>query len=270
VFHPFLPPDSWKAVGALSGSWLGGSANMLAIKEALTVPDAVFAPAVVVDTFIAYGWMALLIFLAGFQKRFDRWIGAEDAGSWAVPDLPGGEKTIPLAGALTACLVISALSFAAGSALPPVGTLISGMTWTILTVTTVSLLVSLTGRFRSQGARLEKIGTTILYILLASVGARAPLSSILTAPVFLAVGLMWVLIHGAFLLGASRIFRAPLFLLATASQACLGGPVSAPIVAAVYRPPLAAVGLLLAIVGNIIGTYLGLLVAVICRWIETI
>jgi uncharacterized membrane protein len=43
--------------------------------------------------------------------------------------------------------------------------------------------------------------------------------------------------------------------------------VSAPIVAAVYRPELAAVGLLLAVLGNVFGTYLGLMTARLLQWI---
>jgi len=50
------------------------------------------------------------------------------------------------------------------------------------------------------------------------------------------------------------------FFVATASQANIGGPVSAPVVAAAYQPSLAVVGLLMAIIGNILGTFGGLFV----------
>ena len=46
-----------------------------------------------------------------------------------------------------------------------------------------------------------------------------------------------------------------------ASQACVGGYSSAPLVAAIYHPAMAPVGLLLAVLGNVVGTYLGLAVA---------
>ena len=55
--------------------------------------------------------------------------------------------------------------------------------------------------------------------------------------------------------------RAPLFFLGAASQACVGGYSSAPLVAAIYHPAMAPVGLLLAVLGNVVGTYLGLAVA---------
>jgi uncharacterized membrane protein len=66
---------------------------------------------------------------------------------------------------------------------------------------------------------------------------------------------------------ASRLTRTPLCLLATASQANIGGPASTPVVAAIYEPALAPVGLLLGVFGNVIGTYCGLLCAPLCRWV---
>ena len=76
-----------------------------------------------------------------------------------------------------------------------------------------------------------------------------------------------MLVHGTTLLVAGRLFRIPLGILATASQANIGGLVSAPLVGAVYRRSLAPVGLLLAIDGNAAGTYLGLAAATFCQWV---
>jgi uncharacterized membrane protein len=44
-------------------------------------------------------------------------------------------------------------------------------------------------------------------------------------------------------------------------MANIGGAVSAPIVASVYQPAMAPVGLLMAVLGYILGTYVGLGVA---------
>lgn len=280
LFRPFLPAESWKAVGALSASWTGGSANMLALKEALAVPDPVFAPAVVVDTFFAYAWMALLVFLAGHQERFDRWNRAE-------PPAPGSglrienEDTGRTAGekrlfgtaefsAFAVCSVVAAFSLFAGDALPAVGSAVSHATWTVFLATTLSLACAWAFTRNMKPATrnfCERWGTAILYILLASLGARVRLSAIVEAPLFLAAGGLLLAVHGAVLFLAGRWMKAPLFLLATASQACVGGTVSAPLVAAVYRPAFAALGLLLAVLGNVAGTYIGFLTAQACRWV---
>ncbi len=276
ALQAFLPPESWKAVGALSGSWMGGSANMLAIKEALSTPDSVFAPMIVVDTFLVYGWMALLIFLAGYQDKFDAWNGARTEGikGLDVTFSEGNAQSGALSsviGLLGVSLGLALGSIYIGDRLPAVGAVLSHKTWTVLIVSTSALVFSFWFN-RSQlvnpkaSVFLEKTGMFVLYVLLASMGARAKLTVILDAPVFLLFGLLCLLVHGVILFVGARLLRAPLFLMAAASQSCLGGPISGPLVAAVYRPALAGVGLLLAIIGNVFGTYLGLIVARICQW----
>ena len=82
-----------------------------------------------------------------------------------------------------------------------------------------------------------------------------------------AAGFVVIVVHALVLVLACRVLKAPLFLAAVSSQANLGGVASAPIVAEVYQKGLAPVGLLLAILGNIIGTYLGILTGQICRFL---
>jgi len=268
LFHGALPAEAWKGVGALSGSWIGGSANMLALKEALAVPEDVFAPLIVVDTFLAYGWMAFLIFLAGFQDRFDAWNKA--AGSEHVADeRRTAARPFPWATVPAVALTLALGSFFVGDRLPPLGAVVTRATWTILVVTTAGLLLSLTGRFTAAPERTERWGNFLLYVLLVSMGARARLAAIWETPVFLLMGVVWMLTHGGVLFIVGRLARVPLYLLASASQACVGGPISAPLVTAVYRPALAPLGLLLAVLGNVLGTYLGLAVARVCAWVAS-
>jgi uncharacterized membrane protein len=84
-------------------------------------------------------------------------------------------------------------------------------------------------------------------------------------PIFLIAGATWMLIHAACLLLAARLFRAPMALAAAASQSSIGGPASGPVIAGIYHPDLAPAGLLLAVLGNIAGTFLGLATAQVCH-----
>ena len=77
VFGGMLPEDAWKGFAALSGSWIGGTANMVALKESVGTPDAMLGPIIVVDTVVGYGWMGILIFLSAVQKKFDSWVNAD-------------------------------------------------------------------------------------------------------------------------------------------------------------------------------------------------
>ena len=61
---------------ALTGSWIGGTANMVAMAESVGTPDSLMGPIIVVDTVVGYGWMGILLFFSGWQQRWDRRINA--------------------------------------------------------------------------------------------------------------------------------------------------------------------------------------------------
>ena len=73
IYKPWLPVDSWMGLGALSASWTGGSANMIAVKEAIGVPENIFSVMVIVDSIVCYLWMAIVLQISSFQKEFDAW-----------------------------------------------------------------------------------------------------------------------------------------------------------------------------------------------------
>jgi uncharacterized membrane protein len=285
LFRRWLPEDAWLGFGALSGSWVGGSANMVAAREILGTPDAVFLPMLVVDVVVSYSWMGLLILLAGFQKTFDRWnrsdfalIGAT-AEQTREPDITesgrrgSGSSRFPpfldqnlCVGGLMILLAagVTAIAMACSTFLPQTRG-ISGAAWTILITSIFAILLSLTPLKKLESYGASKIGYAMLYFVLTTMGARANLRDLGSVPVFILAGFVWVFFHFAFMLVMARLTRSPLALVATASQANIGGPVSAPIVAAVYQPSLAPVGLLLGILGNLIGTYAAILCAQLCR-----
>ena len=268
VFQPWLPDDAWKALGALTGTWIGGSANLLAVGTTLGLAPEMQGVVIVVDTIVGYTWMGVLISLAPHQDRFDRWLRADrsrihDVGARlgeraARARAPGVADVTLLVGI---ALTLTAVCLWAGGLLPPVGRVLNPFSWAIVLLTTAGLALSLTPL-----ARLEEVGASTLgyagfYLLLASVGAQADLRKVVAHPQFVLLGVMVIAVHAAVLFLAVRLMRAPLFFFGAASQACIGGYSSAPLVAALYQPSMAPVGLLLAVLGNVLGTYLGLLVA---------
>jgi uncharacterized membrane protein len=134
-------------------------------------------------------------------------------------------------------------------------------------------LVTLLGVFLSltPAARLERYGASrwgylCLYLLLAAMGSKARLQYILQAPLLIVMAYVWVSIHAVILAVYGYAAHVPMFFLVTSSQANIGGTASTPIVAGVYQRRLASLGLLLAIAGNVIGTYAGIAIAQACRW----
>jgi uncharacterized membrane protein len=169
-------------------------------------------------------------------------------------------------------MVMIGLGFAAavlsvnlGRLMPALGdpTIISQTTWAILIVVTGGLLLSLTRLREYEKVGASALGYVGLYLLLTAIGAQGDLRAVLDAPVYLLAGAVWIAIHAAVLLVAARLVRAPLFFVATGSMANIGGAASAPVVAGVYHPALAPVGLLMAVAGYILGIY----GALVCAWL---
>ncbi|MDD4182840.1 MAG: DUF819 family protein, partial [Candidatus Omnitrophica bacterium] len=149
--------------------------------------------------------------------------------------------------------------------LPVITNVISGYTWAIIIVSILGISLSLTPLKKLENFGSQNVGYFILYFVLTSIGARSNISHINSTLILIAAGFLIVILHAIVLLFTSRLLHAPMFLVATASQANIGGVASAPIVAAIYEPGLASVGLLLAILGNILGTYLGIITGQLCH-----
>lgn len=273
LFKPLIGPEFWSGFGALSASWTGGSANMIAVKEALAVPDAVFAPMVIVDTVVPYLWMGIMIAMVGLQPAFDRWNRSDRAildhfGEHAVKHLATHVSRRTVSGIVISLAVACAGSVAAhmiARQMPQIPDVVTSYTWTIMIVTLIGILLSFSPVRTLERSGATRTGYDLLYFVLTAIGAKASVASIGSALVLIAAGLVIVAVHVVFSLVGARLLRAPLFLVAAASQANIGGVASAPVVAEVYHPGLASVGLLLAILGNIVGTWLGIFCAQLCR-----
>jgi len=273
IFKPWLPsPDFWMGFGALSGSWIGGSANMIAVKEAIGTPQEIFLPMVVVDTICPYTWLFLLIVLARYQSAFDKWNKADVSvvEKLTRKHLEVEQQKLPLTvrhGVFMAALAAAGTFLSLGLAgfLPEIEGILTVKAWPIIIATALGIGLSFTPMRGLERRGASKVGYALLYFVLASIGATTNLAALASAPVLIAAGFLWIMIHAIFILGSARIFRAPMSLVAAASQANIGGAASAPVLADIYRPGLAPVGLLLAVLGNIIGTYLGIVCSVLCR-----
>ncbi|HKL87675.1 MAG TPA: DUF819 family protein [Salinibacter sp.] len=258
----FADPEAWKGFAALSGSWIGGTANLVAMKQSFGTPDSTMGPLLVVDVVAGYGWMGVLIFLSAYQDRFDDWIDADtsamDRLNKKMEEAEDTRRPVTLrdlAVMVGLALAATVVGRAVGGWFPTVGGIISASTWAILLVVTVGLALSFTPLQKMEDAGASRMGYFALYLLLTSIGAKADLAAVLDVPLYLLAGIVWILIHIAFLLAAARMINAPLFFVATGSMANVGGAASAPIVAGVYLPALAPVGLLMGVAGYILGIY---------------
>ena len=267
LLGPFLPSDAWMGLGALSGSWIGGSANMVAVGKSIGTSDDLFGNMIVIDTLVGYGWMGVVIFISGHQNKIDKWNGADtDIVENLNLTINSNSKQMHTSfNSLLAIVVIGMtlgyLALIIGQWLPDVGSILTSFGWTIIVVSAIGIALSFTKLSELDYVGSSHVGNLFLYILLATIGAKANIAQVSNLPIYIVVGIFWILCHAIILFLGGRILKAPMFLIATSSQANIGGVVSAPIVATVYKKSLAPVGLLMGVMGNIIGIYAGLFTA---------
>lgn len=284
LLAPLLPPDAWQGMAVLSGSWIGGTANMVAIQQMIGAPNSIMGPAIVVDTVVGYGWIGLLIFLSAYEARFDTWTRARADLLHRIRESAAehGQHARPTSLPDLAVLVglgfgAAVLARAVGLSIPPLTTgsgadevtVITSSTWAILLVVTGGLALSFTRLRKLDDVGGSDLGYLALYFLLATIGAQANLSAVAESPYFVLAGVIWLSIHALIIFSVGRLLRAPLALIAVSSAANVGGPASAPVVGGVYHPSMAPVGLLLAIAGYILGVYAGFVCASLLSWLAT-
>lgn len=269
--------DVWKGMATLAGSWIGGGANQAAMKEVFAVDDNLFGMMVAVDIIVANLWMAFLLYLAGRADELDARRGADTSAITAlrekmqrfqleherIPHLSDLMIVLGVGlGAMGLSHLIAAPLAAAfkGAVWAERLSLASEFFWIVVIATSIGVALSLTRARRLEGVGASKVGTVLLYVLIAAIGMHMDLRAIFTNPQLFGVGVTWILIHGGLMMLVARLIRAPTFYMAVGSQANIGAAASAPVVASAFHPALAPVGVLLAVLGYALGTY--------CAWLS--
>ena len=283
--------ELWRGLSTIAGSWIGGGANMTAMKEIYEVGDSLFSSMVVIDVIVANIWMGFLLYGVSISKKIDHWFKADAS---AIDDLTRRvetyQATVNRNPSTTDYFLMMAVAFGA-TALAHIGadiiapairayndshgnilvtnglsSVMSPFFWLIVIVTTLGLGLSFTKVRSLEGAGASKIGTVFIYILVATIGLKMNIGKVFDNLDAFAIGMVWMLVHVIVLFIVAKIIKAPFFFIAVGSQANVGGAASAPVVAAAFSPALAPVGVLMAVLGYALGTY----GAIICAYLMQI
>ncbi len=278
LVHGWLSDDAWKGYGALAGSWIGGTANMAATAEMLGTSEEQFGLAVIADNVIYIVWLPLLLMSRDFAERFNRWarvpaerLEAMDAAAELhveddhAPTMPQYLFLVAIVLSITwiGTSLAPGIAAAIAAGAPPLGDVFGVSTVRILLVTTLALLLSATPVSRLPNS--TAMGTAMIYVFVAGMGARASVEGLAEAPMFVAGAFIWIAIHGLFCLAGAWLFRVDVHSVAIASAANIGAAASAPIVAAHHRPNLVPASILMALLGYALGNYLAPLTGHLAR-----
>lgn len=260
MFRRWLPGDDWHPLAALSGSWMGGTANMIAVKQSIGMSDSHLAMSLLTDALCYSMWVVVLFSLARTAPAFNRWTRARSSGDIEVAAPPVLGPTTPDSVLLWLGFALAA---AAGSAWLgdrlPVSGMVSPATWTILLATMAGLVVAHTPLARFPGA--GTISSAMLISVVAVLASQSNFQGLGAAPLYVLCGVCIIVIHAVFLALFARLFHFDLYLCGISSLAHIGGVAATPVLAATYSRSLVPVGVLLALLGYILGTGFGLLVA---------
>jgi uncharacterized membrane protein len=268
IYRHWLPGTDWHPLAALSGSWVGGTANMIAVKQAIGMSDDYLAMSLLTDALCYSAWVAVLFAVGPLAPAFNRWTRAEPSAMPVAaetgPATPASPDTVLvwLGLALLAATLSSYLA-----AFLPVSSMISATTWAILISTGLGLVAAHTSLAKFPGA--AAISSAMLSAVVAVLASQSSFEGIADAPIYLLCGATIILIHALLLAGFAKLFRFDLFLCGIASLAHIGGVAATPVLAASYSRSLVPVGILLALLGYILGTGFGILMAAVLGHLAT-
>jgi uncharacterized membrane protein len=267
------PEAVWRGMTTIAGSWIGGGANQAAMYEIFGPSDALYSVMITIDVIVAEVWMAFLLIGIGHRERINRFFRADSSSVDHLRDkMDTFSKSIARTPTTTDLMVILGIGFGATALAhgladviaPWIATnapglnrfsLTSGFFWLIVISTTIGVGLSFTGLRSYEGAGASKIGTIFIFVLVATIGLKMDIKAIAEHWGLFVVGAIWMSIHIVLLLVAAYVIRAPYFFIAVGSKANIGGAASAPVLAAAFHPALAPVGVLLAVLGYVLGTY---------------
>lgn len=250
----------------LAGSWMGGTGNMLAVASAVDSSESAIGITMLIDSVDYSLWVMLLLLLVPLASRFNRFTKASNP----IEDIHIEDNCalhFSYRGyfwLLFSALAVSIFTQVSGIFLAN-SFFGSSTTWSVILATLAGIGFSFSPLARIRG--LQGTANSMLYLLIALIASRADIHFDSSLVTYLLTGAFILLIHALLMLGFAKLFRLDLFSISVASLANIGGIASAPILSAAYAQSLVGVGVLMASIGYIIGTFMALILNEVLRWL---
>ncbi len=274
-------PNLDHAAGMMTGSYIGGSVNFLAVKASYDVQPGVADPLIVADNFVMAAMFVALLSIATSrwfcghfrlsQTNSDNSVAGSNSAAehWQRKGISLGDISWSFAFAFVVVGLASWLGHGiavlfGNASLSGGGQILSVLLtnrFVLITGITLTLATFLAGPLgKIQGS--EELGTYLLLLFLFTLGLPADLVGVLTnAPLFFVFCGIIAIVNLGFTLIVGRLFRLPLEELLMAVNANLGGaPSAAAMAISAGWPRLVLPGVLVGIWGYVIGTPIGVLV----------
>lgn len=266
VFFVFnLAYSDISILAPLAGSWMGGTANMLALSSVVQSSEEDIGIIMLIDSVDYSLWVMLLLLLVPYASSFNTFTKASNP----IEDIPLENRcalhfsTKGYILLISSALLVSALSQVLGISLSKfIG---SATSWSIILATLAGIAFSFSPLSKIRG--LQATANAMLYLLIALIASRANIHFDMSLLFYLGIGISILFVHALLMLIFAKLFRLDLFSISVASLANIGGIASAPILCAAYAQSLVGIGVLMATIGYIIGTFVALFLSEVLGWL---
>lgn len=284
ALHNYVPDLGYVAT-IMTGSYIGGGVNFVALSDAFNVSSEIIAATTVADNLLMVIYFFVLLSLPSisfFRKHFGHpLIDEVESSTLAFETSKNSEVSSHLektevsvrdiAFAFASSVIIVAISIGISNLFSRIipttnhffailNSLLGNM-YLILTTLTM-LLATYKSEFFSSIKGAQEIGMFLMAIFMVVIGAPASVSAIIrTAPLLLVFCGIMVTINMLVIFIGAKIFKFNLEEAIIASNANIGGPATAPAMA-ISKGWTSLIGpsILVAVSGYIIGNYLGIIV----------
>lgn len=284
IFNPELLQQqggdaAWRGLVCITGSWINGTPGQLSMKEVYGSSEELFLTSLAADVILQNIRLFFLLYSVKFHKWINRWLTNGKPVDYDMIDneevkrekAESKLKTPPIklwiVLGMTYALVIILSGVCAAYFAKTMGAdetipwsfLGKKSLWLILFSTSFGVVLSFTNIFKKSILVWTNLGNGMLFFVIATIGLQLDLQNVKINSSFFIIGSVWLLIHLTVLLIGAKVLKAPWHYIAIGSQANIGGPASASVVASAFHPSLVSLGILLGVLSNLIGNYANLL-----------
>jgi uncharacterized membrane protein len=255
--------DDWKLAGVMTGTYIGGSINFVAIAREVGLSDSLFVAATAADNVLTALWMGATLLLPLWLRRLypaRRGAALLDGETASASLLFGAAelRIFDLLALVALGLAVLLCSQGLSSLVPAVPK--------VLWLTTLALAAAQVPAARALAGALQ-LGLVALNLFFVTIGIGSRVTEIFrVGPQVFWFTATVVAVHGLLMYGVARLVGLDVETASVASQAAVGGPSTAMALATARGwPELVLPGLLAGLLGYAIGNYAGLGIASLVR-----
>lgn len=242
-----ITKEFWKGIPPVVGSWIGGSASQLVLKELVACSEAVFLTILVLDNILVNLWTIFMFQGIKKSNSLNRLLRIDGL---TPPESILTHNNKKMSSLLTCLFLLGSVGI--------VHFFISSFVVKIVVLSFVGIAFS--NFIKNWNFQFVlKLGSILILIVMAVLGLKLKFSLIQFDARFMGFLVVWLLSHFIVMLGVAKLLNVNTAWVPIASMANVGGIATAPAVTAAYEKKWMPHAIILAVLSMATGTFWGML-----------